>query len=74
MELRAWLLTSRNNYEQSLDPSVGKQSFENENDIRMAGARSNLAFGCNNPLNTQRLLLYLKTQFRPRSKHISSWL
>ena len=27
-----------------------------------------------NPLKTKRRLLYLKTQFVPRSKHFSSWL
>ena len=27
-----------------------------------------------NPLNTKRRLLYLKTQFVPRSKHVSSLL
>ena len=29
---------------------------------------------CINPLNTKRRLLYLKTQFVPRSKHFSSRL
>ena len=31
-------------------------------------------FYCSNPLNTKRRLLYLKTQFVPRSKHFSSRL
>ena len=31
-------------------------------------------FQIDNPLNTKRRLLYLKTQFVPRSKHFSSRL
>ena len=31
-------------------------------------------FQVSNPLNTKRRLLYLKTQFVPRSKHFSSRL